>query len=93
MDDALKELIAIGASVTAHCQPCVTYHVEKARSLGVGEAEIQEAVRVGQMVERGAGSAMRDFIQDLVGKPGETGCCHGKGRLEAPAGVARCHCG
>ncbi len=29
MDDALKELIAIGASVTAHCQPCVTYYVEK----------------------------------------------------------------
>ena len=24
MDDALKELIVIGASVTAHCQPCVT---------------------------------------------------------------------
>ena len=22
MDDALKELIAIGASVSAHCQPC-----------------------------------------------------------------------
>lgn len=69
MDDALKELIAIGASVTAHCQPCVTYHVEKAKSLGIGEAEIREAVCVGQMVERGAGAAMRDFTQDLFGKP------------------------
>ena len=29
MDNALKELTAIGASVTAHCQPCVTYHVGK----------------------------------------------------------------
>jgi AhpD family alkylhydroperoxidase len=29
MDEALKKRIAIGASVTAHCQPCATYHVEK----------------------------------------------------------------
>ena len=29
MDDKTKELVAIGASVSAHCQPCVTYHVAK----------------------------------------------------------------
>ena len=33
MNDALKELIARGVSVTAHYQPCVTYHVEKAEGL------------------------------------------------------------
>ncbi|HNX34009.1 MAG TPA: carboxymuconolactone decarboxylase family protein [Kiritimatiellia bacterium] len=92
MDDALKELIAIGASVTAHCQPCVTYHVEKARSLGVGEAEIQETVGVGQMVERGAGAAMRDFTQNLLEKPG-SGDHPENGRVETPPGDARCHCG
>ena len=27
MDERTKELIAIGASVGAHCQPCLTYHV------------------------------------------------------------------
>lgn len=69
MDDKTKELIAIGASVSAHCQPCVTYHVEKARELGIGEDLIQEAVAVGQMVEKGAGSAMRAFTQGLFHAP------------------------
>ena len=29
LDERTKELIAIGASVCAHCQPCLTYHVNK----------------------------------------------------------------
>ena len=93
MDAKTKELIAIGASVSAHCQPCVTYHVAKARGFGVGEEQIQEAIAVGQMVEKGAGSAMRDFTQGLLMKPAaDAGCCPEKGRFETPAGDARCHC-
>jgi AhpD family alkylhydroperoxidase len=93
MDEKTKELIAIGASVSAHCQPCVTYHVGKARKLGIGEDLILEAVAVGQMVEKGSSSAMRDFAQGLLGKPVVAGCCPEKGRLETPAGDARCPCG
>lgn len=94
MDEKMKELIAIGASVSAHCQPCVTYHVTKARELGIGDELILEAVAVGQMVERGAGAAMRDFIKDFLEKPAAVaGCCPEKGRFETPAGDARCHCG
>ncbi len=94
MDEKTKELVAIGASVSAHCQPCVTYHVAKAKDLGIGEEEILEAVRVGQMVEKGAGSAMREFTQGLLGKPAAgAGCCPESGRFETPAGDGRCHCG
>ena len=32
MDEKVKELIAVGASVGAHCQPCLTYHVVKAEN-------------------------------------------------------------
>ncbi len=63
MDNKTSELIAIGASVTAHCQPCLTYHIGKARELGIDEQEIREAVAVGQKVEKGSMSAMRDFAQ------------------------------
>jgi AhpD family alkylhydroperoxidase len=94
MDEKTKELIAIGASVSAHCQPCVTYHVGKARELGIGEELILDAVSVGQMVEKGAGSAMRDFTNGLLEKPSENaGGCSGKGRFETPSGGTRCHCG
>lgn len=67
MDERTKELIAIGASVSAHCQPCVTYHVETARELGLGEEDIRAAVAVGQQVEKGAGAAMREFVEKVVG--------------------------
>ncbi len=66
MDDKTRELIAIGASITAHCQPCLTYHLGKARELGIDEQEIREAVAVGQKVEKGSMSAMRDFTQQSL---------------------------
>jgi len=67
MDEKMKELVAIGASVSAHCQPCVAYHVGKARELGIVEEDIRAAVAVGQQVERGAGSAMREYAEKVVG--------------------------
>ncbi|NIM05141.1 MAG: carboxymuconolactone decarboxylase family protein, partial [Armatimonadetes bacterium] len=44
MDKRTKELIAIGASITANCQPCLEYHVTKARENGAEEEEIKEAI-------------------------------------------------
>lgn len=39
MDTQMKELIAIGASVTANCVPCLRYHLKKVRETGVDEAQ------------------------------------------------------
>jgi AhpD family alkylhydroperoxidase len=73
MDERTKELIAIGASVGAHCQPCLTWHVGKARELGIGDEAIQAAIETGHMVEKGAMSAMRKFSSEvLTQKPDST---------------------
>ncbi len=66
MDEKTKEMIALGASVCAHCQPCLTYHVNKAREAGLTDDEIREAIAVGHMVEKGAMSAMRDFSKGVL---------------------------
>ena len=66
MDEKTKELIAIGASVGAHCQPCLTWHVDKARELGIEEELIREAIETGHMVEKGAMSAMRKFSAGIL---------------------------
>jgi AhpD family alkylhydroperoxidase len=66
MDERTKELIAIGASVGAHCQPCLTYHVEKARELGVNVEDIRAAIEMGHMVEKGAMSAMKKFSAEIL---------------------------
>ena len=65
MDEKTKELIAIGASVGAHCQPCLAWHVEKARELGIDDETIRAAIETGHMVEKGATSAMRKFSADI----------------------------
>jgi AhpD family alkylhydroperoxidase len=83
MDEKVKELIAIGASVSAHCQPCPTYHVGKAREVGVSEEQIAEAVQMGQMVAKGAERAMRQFAAEVVESPSSapapSSCCPGTG--------------
>ncbi len=62
MDVKTKELIAIGASVTANCKPCLEYHVAKAKENAATDEEIAEAIAVAQMVRKGAASKMDEFI-------------------------------
>lgn len=66
MNESIKELIAIGASVGAHCQPCLEYHIQAAIELGIRQEDIQQAVEVGHAVERGAMAAMREFSAAIV---------------------------
>ncbi|NPV89509.1 MAG: carboxymuconolactone decarboxylase family protein [Firmicutes bacterium] len=47
MNDQLKDLIAIGSSVAANCQPCIQYHLGKAKEHGVNREDIIEAIKVG----------------------------------------------
>lgn len=65
LDTNFRELIAIGASVSANCHPCVKYHVGKARELKVDEAEIQQAIEVGKMVRKGAADQMDELLEEL----------------------------
>ena len=62
MDDRIKELIAVGASVTANCHPCIKYHLAKVREAGADEADILEAVAVGRMVRKGAAGEMDKLL-------------------------------
>jgi AhpD family alkylhydroperoxidase len=68
MDDQTKELIAIGASVTANCQPCLEYHLAEAKKLGAGDEDIQEAIETGQLVKKGAIRKFNEFLSALFGK-------------------------
>jgi AhpD family alkylhydroperoxidase len=59
-------MIAIGASVTANCIPCIQYHFAKARDVGVTDAEIKAAVQVGKMVRKGAANKWDEEIGVLL---------------------------
>ncbi len=65
LDGNIKELIAIGASVSANCHPCIKYHIAKAREMKIDEAEVQQAVEVGKMVRKGAAGQMDELLKEL----------------------------
>jgi len=78
LDNRIKELIAIGASITANCQPCLEYHAEKAKEFGATEEEISEAIEIGKTVRKGAAGKMDKFAATFsLVEPKE--CGTGKG--------------
>ena len=86
LDLKTKELIAIGASVVANCQPCLNYHTEEARKAGASEREMKEAVSIARMVRKAGDEKMDKYTDEkLKGAAPELdvpgSCCgdqHGK---------------
>ncbi len=79
LDEKTKELIAIGASITANCLPCLDYHTDKARELGIVDADILAAIEMGKLVRTGATKKMDGYAANRVGVPQPAatsgGCC------------------
>ena len=67
LDTRTKELVAIGAAVTANCVPCLRFHLQKAREAEVEEAEIRDAINVGRMVRKGAAGKWDEEAAALLG--------------------------
>jgi AhpD family alkylhydroperoxidase len=79
MESRVKALIAIGASITANCQPCLNYHVSKAKEAGADEAEISMAIEVAKAVRKGAAAKMDDFAVGLGATVETAECGAGQG--------------
>jgi AhpD family alkylhydroperoxidase len=65
LDERTLRLIAIGASISANCQPCLQINLAEALKNGAQDNEIAEAIQVGKMVRSGAASKMDKFILTL----------------------------
>lgn len=65
LGERVKELVAVGASITANCQPCLQYHVEKALGAGADPGEVKAAIEVGKQVRKGASAKMDQFASSL----------------------------
>jgi AhpD family alkylhydroperoxidase len=72
-----KELIAIGASVGAGCQPCTVHHLQAAQALGATHDDIRQAVDDALCVRRNATQVMNDWADTNLGAAPatEAACC------------------
>lgn len=57
-NDAVSELVAIGAAVASNCEPCFKFHYDKARKLGVSDEDMLRAVRMAQAVTESPAKAV-----------------------------------
>jgi AhpD family alkylhydroperoxidase len=68
----MRELVAVGAAVTANCQSCLEVRVGKALESGAGIEEIKSAIEAGTTVRRGAAAKFDSFASSLTkGVPSE----------------------
>lgn len=80
LDERTVRLIAVGASVTANCQPCLEFNVNRALAGGVDAQEVAEAIDIGKMVRKGAGARLDEFAGSLdfavpAAAPATPACC------------------
>lgn len=62
-----KEMIALGVSVAAGCQPCTMHHIEAARAAGTCEKGTTLALTVGADVRRAAAEEMASWAIEQLG--------------------------
>ncbi|MGZ9148954.1 MAG: carboxymuconolactone decarboxylase family protein [Candidatus Deferrimicrobiaceae bacterium] len=61
LDEKTKELIAVGATITANNQSSLEYHLKIALEEGSDAEEIAEAIEMGKQVRKGAADKMDEF--------------------------------
>lgn len=94
-----SELVAIGASIACNCIPCVKFHVQKGRQVGLSEEVIREAVEIADTVRQvparrvleAAAAALgreRPGASEPRGKP----CCGGAAGAPELKGAAGSPC-
>ncbi|MFN6961204.1 MAG: carboxymuconolactone decarboxylase family protein [Rhodocyclaceae bacterium] len=67
--DQVNELVAIAAAIGANCEPCLKYHYDAARKLGVSNEDMLSAVRMALRVKQAPANAMIDLAGRLLGSP------------------------
>lgn len=87
LDDRIKELVAVGASVTANCTSCLEYHVAKAREAGADPQEVAEAIDAGRLVREGAARKL-DRVAARVTEVAAVTAVSGGCGCSAPSGEA-----
>ena len=64
IDARTKELITLALVIHARCAPCLRTHLEKARGMGINDAEIDEAAWLAIAM---GGAPVRMFYQEIKG--------------------------
>lgn len=68
-DEKVNELVAIAAAIGANCEPCLKFHFDQARKLGVSNEDMQRAVHMAQKVKEVPADKILALAERLVDQP------------------------
>lgn len=66
LNDKDRELVSIGASIAANCQPCAAFHLRAAQIAGASDSEINQAVNEALGVRRHATEGMAQLANQYL---------------------------
>jgi len=66
MDEKMKELVGIAASVAGHCRPCFLYHLKKAKEIGIPKEVTNEAIELALSISRSGDEHMYGFAKNIL---------------------------
>jgi AhpD family alkylhydroperoxidase len=96
---AVNELVAMGAAIAANCEPCLKYHYNEARKLGVSVGDMARAVGMAAKVKDSPHQAILRMADRLTSstlaslEPQADVCCEEtSGSKESGAPSSKC-CG
>lgn len=66
-----RELVALGAALGSNCVPCIEYHIPEARTAGLSDHEIGEAIRLADNVRQVPAAKVLKSAMTMIGETGE----------------------
>lgn len=64
---AVAELVAMGAAIASHCEPCLKYHYHEAQRLGISKADMANAIKVAANVKDSPHQSILRLADRLTG--------------------------
>ena len=61
-----RELVSLGAALASNCVPCIEHHIPQARTAGIGDAEIAEAIAIADRVRQVPAAKVLDVAHKLM---------------------------
>jgi 4-carboxymuconolactone decarboxylase len=63
------ELVALGAALASNCVPCIEFHIQAARTAGLNDAEIAEAIALADKIKRVPADKVLEAASCQLSKP------------------------
>lgn len=70
LTDKEKEFVALGAAMGSNCIPCIVYHIEESKKLGISVEQIKQAIAMADKVrkvpiEKGFNTALAQLGENI----------------------------